>query len=82
MLKLCSDPKDIDVVLKAVTHLCTVFCDILPSYRIRQYKDGSKDEDDEEEAKEPGAKKQKISKEVEQLRDQEQFILASYKEYL
>lgn len=37
LLKFCSDPKDIDVVLRAVTQLCTVFCDILPSYRIRQF---------------------------------------------
>lgn len=71
LLKLCSDPKDIDVVLKAVNHLCTVFCDILPSYRIRQYDDGSKAENDEEEAKEPDSKKVKVSKEVEQLRGQE-----------
>ena len=35
LLKLCADPKDIDVVLKAVNQLCNVFCDILPSYRIR-----------------------------------------------
>lgn len=68
---MCSDPKDIDVVLKAVTHLCTVFCDILPSYRIRQFK-----EDGE------GPEAKKVSKEVESLRNQEQFILSSYKEYL
>jgi hypothetical protein len=54
LLKLCSDPKDVDVVLKAVNQLSVVFCDILPAYRIRQY----------EEAKE----KEKLSKEVEALR--------------
>jgi hypothetical protein len=54
---MCSDPKDIDVVLKAVTHLCTVFCDILPSYRIRHFK-----EDEEKDAK-------KVSKDVENLRN-------------
>jgi hypothetical protein len=57
LLVMCSDPKDIDVVLKAVTHLCTVFCDILPSYRIRHFK-----EDDEK------ADTKKVSKEVETLR--------------
>jgi hypothetical protein len=56
LLKFCSDPKDIDVVLKAVNQLCTVFCDILPSYRIRQYKEGEET---------------KLSKEVESLRTQE-----------
>jgi nucleolar complex protein 3 len=70
LLKLCSDPKDVDVVLKSVTQLCIVFCDILPSYRIRQYEDAQ----DKEEAK--------LSKEVEVLRSQEQFILSCYKEYL
>lgn len=34
----CSDPKDIDVVIKALKALCEVFCDILPSYRIREQK--------------------------------------------
>ena len=71
LLKMCSDPKDVDVVLKAVTMLATVFCDILPSYRIREFQEG------EEESKEA-----KVSKDVEQLRTQEQFILGCYKEYL
>jgi len=70
LLKLCSDPKDIDVVLKAMIALCDVFCDILPSYRIRQY--------DDEKSKNEG----KVSKDIEALRTQEQFILSSYKEYL
>jgi hypothetical protein len=48
LLKFCQDPKDIDVVLKAVNHLCTVFCDILPSYRIRQYNDEKQEEEEEE----------------------------------
>ena len=39
LLEFCKDPKDIDVVLKAVEALKDVFCDILPSYRIRQYDD-------------------------------------------
>jgi len=36
LLTFCEDPKDIDVVLKAVEALCAVFIDILPSYRIRE----------------------------------------------
>lgn len=69
LLKMCSDPKDVDVVLKAVTQLCAVFCEILPAYRIRQF----------EEAVEKDAK---VSKEVEALRTQEQYILSCYKDYL
>ena len=36
LLTLCEDPKDVDVVIKAVTALCEVFCDIIPSYKIRE----------------------------------------------
>lgn len=35
LLLFCKDPKDIDVVIRALQKLCDVFCDILPSYRIR-----------------------------------------------
>lgn len=38
LLIFCSDPKDIDVVIKALKSLCEVFCDILPGYRIREQK--------------------------------------------
>ena len=38
LLLLCQDPKNIDVVLKSIKALCEVFCDILPSYRIREQK--------------------------------------------
>ena len=58
--------------MKSVEALCEVFCDIIPSYRIREYKkaeEGSKEE-------------VKVSKEVEALRTQEQFILNCYKDYL
>lgn len=48
-----------------------MFCDIIPSYRIREYNKS------EEEGKEV-----KVSKEVEALRTQEQFILNCYKDYL
>lgn len=41
LLLFCSDPKDIDVVIKAMTHLSEVFCDILPAYRIREHNDVS-----------------------------------------
>ena len=30
LLLCCSDPKDIDVVIKALKALCDVFCDIIP----------------------------------------------------
>ena len=74
LLKLCADPKDVDVVLKAVAALCDVFCDIIPSYRIRQYNK----EDLEKEKDQHG----KISKDTEAIRQQEQFILECYKKYL
>ena len=38
LLLCCSDPKDIDVVIKSIKALCDVFCDILPGYRIREQK--------------------------------------------
>lgn len=51
LIMLCSDPKDIDVVFKSIKALCEVFCDIIPTYRIREQKidvneDQSKKEDD------------------------------------
>lgn len=58
--------------MKAVEALCEVFCDILPSYRIREY---SKKEEGEKDFV-------KVSKEVETLRTQEQFTLNCYKDYL
>lgn len=36
LLTFCEDPKDVDVVLKAMIALCEVFVDILPSYKIRE----------------------------------------------
>jgi hypothetical protein len=48
---------------------------VLQSYRIRQnYEEGDSNKD--------GKKNVKISKEVEQLRNQEQTMLECYKEYL
>lgn len=38
LIQLCRDPKDVDVVMRAVRALCEVFCDILPGYRIREQK--------------------------------------------
>lgn len=49
LLILCSDPKDIDVVLKSLKALCDVFCDILPTYRIRESGKDSKEDQDEKE---------------------------------
>ena len=57
-------------MLKSVEALKEVFCDILPSYRIRQYGDEGEES------------KVKVSKEVEALRTQEQYILTSYKDFL
>lgn len=68
LIKLCAD-NNIDVVLKATASLCDLFCDILPDYRIRQI--------GEEEGK-----KEKVSKEIGELREQEQTLLQCYKEYL
>ena len=73
LLTLCGDPTDPDVVLKSITALSDVFCDILPSYKIREYGRGEEDKE---------AKGAKISKEVEALRNQEQFTLNAYKEFL
>ena len=57
LLTFCEDPKDVDVVLKAVSALCEIFTDIIPSYRIREL--GEKDES--------APKALKISKEIEAL---------------
>mmetsp|Transcript_13386 Transcript_13386/g.22793 ORF Transcript_13386/g.22793 Transcript_13386/m.22793 type:complete len:91 (+) Transcript_13386:198-470(+) len=59
LLAFTEDPKDVDIVLKAVMELHRVFLEIIPSYKIR---DGfSKDVVDDEE----GAKKGlKLSKDV------------------
>lgn len=58
LLLFTEDPKNIDVVLKAVQQLCRVFVDIIPAYRIREIKA-------EDIEKEKGANKGlKISKEV------------------
>jgi hypothetical protein len=66
---LCAD-NSLDVVLKATNGLCDIFTDILPDYRIRQLGDDDKGE------------KEKVSKDVQQLREQEQTLLAHYKDYL
>lgn len=36
LITLCKDNGSVDVVLKAVGSLCEVFCEIIPSYRIRE----------------------------------------------
>lgn len=77
MFVFTKDPKDVDVVHKAIGALCKVYVDIIPSYRIRE--DQSMDKVDDKTGKEKGMK---LSKEVKQLRDYEKFLLDSYKEYL
>jgi nucleolar complex protein 3 len=72
LLLCCSDPKDIDVVIRSLKSLCDVFSDILPGYRIRE----SKQEDGGED------KEAKVSMDVQSMRDYEQFMLDSYREYL
>jgi len=47
LLAFCEDPRDVDVVLKAVTALCEVFTDIIPSYRIRELGDKTTPKDEE-----------------------------------
>ncbi len=79
LLTFCEDPKDVDVVLKAVMALCEVFADIIPSYKIREQ--GGGENDDQPNNGEKG-KSIKTSKETEALQTQEQFILKCYKDYL
>ena len=79
MLAFCEDPKDVDVVLKAITALCDVFIDIIPSYKIRELNETGEDDGTKVG---PGGKPVKRSKETEALQTQEQFILSSYKDYL
>lgn len=71
------DPKDVDIVNQAISCLCKVFVDIIPSYRIRE--DQTVDTVDDKTGQQKGMK---LSKEVKQLRDYEMFLLKSYKEYL
>lgn len=77
LLLFCSDPKDIDVVIKALKALCEVFCDILPGYRIRETKNGTEVINSEESSSKPvinktkGGRPQKVSKEVQQMREHE-----------
>jgi len=53
------------VVLKAVSSLCEVFCEIIPSYRIRENQEVKKEEDDDK--KEDKKKPMKLSRDVEEL---------------
>lgn len=77
LLALTRDKKDIDVVLKAIELLCKVYLEIIPSYRLRE--DASTNVVDDE----GGAKKGvKLSKDVKQLREFENTLLSTYKEYL
>ena len=66
LLLCCSDPKDIDVVIKAMKALCDVFCDILPGYRIREQKTNVSEDNAAGGEKKEGeqGKSQKVSKEV------------------
>ena len=74
MILFTQEPKDVDIVLKAIETLAKVFKEIIPSYRIRE--DASLDTVDDA----TGAKKGiKLSKEVKQLRDFESFFLQTYK---
>jgi acetaldehyde dehydrogenase (acetylating) len=46
LLLCCSDPKDIDVVIRSLKALCETFSDILPGYRIRENKQEEEEEKD------------------------------------
>lgn len=77
LIVFTEDPKDVDIVVKAVQQLCRVFLEIIPSYRIR---DGANTDQVDDET---GAKKgMKLSKEVKSVRDFEQFLLDSYQHFL
>lgn len=77
LLLFTEDPKSIDVVQKAVQHLCKVFIEIIPAFRIRE-DINQKNVDDAK-----GADKGKqLSKDVASLRSFESFLLDSYKQYL
>ena len=77
LIALTRDRKDIDVVLKALELLCKVFLEIIPDYKLRE-EVGTKTVDDK-----GGAKRGiKLSKDVKQLREFENFLLSSYKDYL
>ncbi len=86
LLLCCSDPKDIDVVIKAMKALCDVFCDILPGYRIREQKTNVQEDSGaaagDKKENETHGKGLKVSKEVQNMREHEQYMLSSYKEYL
>lgn len=79
---LCSDPKDIDVVIKSLKALCEVFCDILPSYRIREQKTNFNENGDKDGKEGKGNKSVRVSKEVQHMREHEQFMLQCYRDYL
>ena len=36
LLLFTEDPKDVDIVLKAVQELCRVYVEIIPAYRLRE----------------------------------------------
>ena len=77
LILFTEDPKDVDIVLKAVQQLCRVFLEIIPAYRIREDTQSQHVDD------ETGAKKgMKLSKEVGQLREYEGFLVQAYKRYL
>ncbi len=68
------------MVIRSLKALCDVFSDILPGYRIRETK---QDEAGADENKEKGSQQNsKVSKDVQSMRDFEQFMLESYREYL
>jgi len=78
LILLTEDPKDVDIVQKAIEALCKVFLEIIPAYRLREDLNKNDSVDDE-----TGAKKGlKLSKEVKQVRDYEAYLLESYQKFL
>jgi nucleolar complex protein 3 len=77
LMEFTKDPKDVDVVLKAIVELTRVFSEIIPNYRIRD--DQSKDNVDDEEG---AAKGKQLSKEVRSLRLFEKSLLDQYRAFL
>ena len=69
MLMLWEDT-DIDVITLSIKQITLVFCDILPDYKIREDLNTKKEG------------KVMLSKEVKKLREQEMFLLESFRKFL
>jgi hypothetical protein len=69
LLLLCED-SDVEVIVAAVKQLIFVFCDMLPDYKIREDMDTKRDGN------------VTLSKDVRKTREQESYLLDSFKRFL